>query len=182
MAAFAGGARYAGAVGAAVNSPPAAQRPPGLWPKRGRLVRSTARCGKTLLCLFYSQPGVRHGNYRAGSPKNFFDLFLVFRLKFKLFLAIIRRNSGSLWVQAGAAIDNAPTVYFELADADTTSANGGTVATSGTDRVDNFTVTASPIAVPEPSASLLALCAVAGLVGLSSWSAKSRTKQARFLA
>lgn len=49
-------------------------------------------------------------------------------------------------------------VYFRLTDLDTTSANGGTVGTGGTDRVDNFTVTA----IPEPSAYAL----FAGLVGL----------------
>lgn len=41
------------------------------------------------------------------------------------------------------ALNNAPTIYFRLKDADTTSVNGGTVGTTGTDRIDNFTVTAS---------------------------------------
>lgn len=49
------------------------------------------------------------------------------------------------------ALDNASDVYFRLVDTSTTSANGGTVGTAGTDRVDNFTV--AP--VPEPSTCLL---------------------------
>jgi len=38
------------------------------------------------------------------------------------------------------AITNQPVVYFRLVDASTVSANGGTVGTAGTSRVDNFTV------------------------------------------
>jgi predicted extracellular nuclease len=38
------------------------------------------------------------------------------------------------------ALDNQATVYFRLIDAGTVSINGGTVGTSGTGRVDNFTV------------------------------------------
>ena len=41
------------------------------------------------------------------------------------------------------AINNVSTVYFRLVDTSTTSANGGTVATAGTDRVDNFAVNAA---------------------------------------
>jgi hypothetical protein len=46
-----------------------------------------------------------------------------------------------------SAILGQSAVYFRLIDLDTTSANGGTVASGGTDRVDNFTVAA----IPEPS-------------------------------
>jgi hypothetical protein len=62
-----------------------------------------------------------------------------------------------------SAVDNAANVYFRLADADTTSAIGGTVATAGTDRVDNFTVTGSPVSVPEPGSVLLAVLGACGL-------------------
>jgi hypothetical protein len=51
------------------------------------------------------------------------------------------------------ALDNQANIYFRLVDTSTTSANGGTVGTSGTNRVDNVTVTA----VPEPAAMVLAL-------------------------
>lgn len=59
------------------------------------------------------------------------------------------------------ALDNAANVYFRLTDSSTISANGGTVASGGTDRVDNFVVF-SP--VPEPS--VMALAALGGLMGL----------------
>jgi hypothetical protein len=45
-----------------------------------------------------------------------------------------------------SALNNNPTVYFRVVDDSTTSANGGTVGTGGTDRVDNFSVSV----VPEP--------------------------------
>lgn len=58
------------------------------------------------------------------------------------------------------ALDNDATVYFRLVDADTTSANGGTVASGGTDRVDNFVVSGIA-ATPEPSSWTLGGIALA---------------------
>jgi PEP-CTERM motif len=49
-------------------------------------------------------------------------------------------------LSAITTLNNAATVYFRFSDDSTTSANGGTVATSGTGRIDNIIV-----AVPEPS-------------------------------
>jgi len=46
-------------------------------------------------------------------------------------------------------INNASSVLFRITDMDTTSINGGTVGTTGTDRIDNFSVFTTPI--PEPS-------------------------------
>jgi hypothetical protein len=51
-------------------------------------------------------------------------------------------------LSAVPGLNNATAVYFRIVDANTISANGGTVASGGTDRVDNFIVTGSP--VPEP--------------------------------
>ena len=38
-------------------------------------------------------------------------------------------------------LTNVPVIYFRLVDASTTAINGGTVASAGTSRVDNFAVT-----------------------------------------
>jgi hypothetical protein len=56
-------------------------------------------------------------------------------------------------------INNQATVFLRFEDASTVSANGGTVATGGTDRMDNIIV-----AVPEPST--MALLSLGGLAGL----------------
>jgi len=64
------------------------------------------------------------------------------------------------------ALDNASTVYFRIVDASTTSANGGTVAAGGTDRIDNFTVTS----VPEPQSLYLL-----GAFGLLAWNLRRRS-------
>jgi hypothetical protein len=65
----------------------------------------------------------------------------------------------------GSLVDDSATVFFRIADASTTSANGGTVATTGTDRIDNFSVFTTP--VPEPSS--VALGILGGLAGLVIW-------------
>jgi len=65
----------------------------------------------------------------------------------------IGTTSYSFDLSSITALDNAPTVYFRLVDASTVSAGGATVATGGTSRVDNFTITAT--AVPEPGAFAL---------------------------
>lgn len=57
-------------------------------------------------------------------------------------------------LSAITALDNQATVYFRLMDADSASANGGNVAAGGSSRVDDFTISASPVltaAVPEPA-------------------------------
>jgi hypothetical protein len=60
----------------------------------------------------------------------------------------------------GTALENATTLALRLVDEGTVSANGSTVTTAGTDRVDNFTVTA----VPEPVN--VALGVFGGMMGL----------------
>jgi predicted extracellular nuclease len=50
-------------------------------------------------------------------------------------------------LSAVTAIDDQANVYFRLIVTSTTSASGGTVATGGTSRVDNFTVSGEPIVV-----------------------------------
>ena len=57
-------------------------------------------------------------------------------------------------LSAITALDNQANVYFRLIDNSTTSANGGTVAAAGTNRVDNFTVSGDPIVVVDAAPSV----------------------------
>ncbi len=59
-----------------------------------------------------------------------------------------------------SALDNAATVYFRLVDSSTVSANGGTVASGGTDRVDNVIIQS----VPEPMSLGVITVGVFGLL------------------
>lgn len=61
------------------------------------------------------------------------------------------------------------TVYFRLTDAGTVSANGGTVATSGTSRADNFTVSFAAVPEPEEYAAMFAAGLVAFAVVRRRW-------------
>ena len=65
-------------------------------------------------------------------------------------------------LSAVAALEHAAVVYFRLVNTSTTSINGGTTASGGTSRVDNFTIAGT--AVPEPGA--LGLVGIAGIATL----------------
>jgi len=67
------------------------------------------------------------------------------------------------------ALDNQASVYFRLIDTSTVSTNAGTVASGGTDRVDNFTVTA----IPEPSTYAVIIGALA--LGLTIWQRRGQS-------
>lgn len=60
------------------------------------------------------------------------------------------------------ALNNQSSVSFRIVDASANAIGGGTVGTSGTDRIDNFKVTAA--SVPEPS--IVALGWLSGLACL----------------
>jgi hypothetical protein len=62
-----------------------------------------------------------------------------------------------------SALDNAANLYFRMTNTDTVSANGGTVATAGTDRLDNVIVAGTAISAPEPSSLALAALGVVGI-------------------
>jgi hypothetical protein len=62
------------------------------------------------------------------------------------------------------ALDNRVLVTFRLIDRSTTSANGGIVASAGTDRVDNFTIMAAPVPEPDAYVMMLAGLSLLGLV------------------
>jgi hypothetical protein len=76
---------------------------------------------------------------------------------------------------AVSALNNQSTVFLRLVDNSTVSASGGTVGTTGTDRVDNFVVSATLI--PEPTATALAM-----LGGLTCWVVLRRLRKAVALA
>jgi hypothetical protein len=57
-------------------------------------------------------------------------------------------------LSALTALNNQTTLSFRLVDNSTTSANGGTVGTGGTDRIDNFIVSGTSVSAPEQSSSL----------------------------
>jgi hypothetical protein len=70
-------------------------------------------------------------------------------------------QGNSLSANFAGAVDNASTVYFRLVDNSAVNMTGGTVATGGTGRIDNFTVIGTII--PEPSTMLLVGVGLAGL-------------------
>jgi len=76
--------------------------------------------------------------------------------------AVTASSLYTLNYNLGSLVDNSSTVYFRITDMSTTSANGGTVAATGTDRIDNFSVFVTP--VPEPST--VAIGILGGLAGL----------------
>lgn len=67
------------------------------------------------------------------------------------------------------ALDNQASVYFRLLDNSTSSYTGRNVGASGTDSVDNFTVTGSAIAASAPEPAITALLAL-GIVGIGVFS------------
>lgn len=81
-------------------------------------------------------------------------------------------NHESADLSTITALNTASTMYFRIEDDSTTAINSvNAVATAGTDRVDNFTITASLAAIPEPaSLSLL------GGFGLLAWTLIRRRK------
>lgn len=72
--------------------------------------------------------------------------------------------TSALNLSAFTALDNTASIYFRLTNNTTVSANGGTVASTGTDRVDNVTISGSP--VPEPSSLALVGCGAMGAAAM----------------
>lgn len=82
------------------------------------------------------------------------------------------RNASSGFsadLTAVTALNNASSASFRLLQANTISINGSTVGSTGTGRVDNVTISGTPIpnnvtAVPEPSSlAVLTLCGLGGI-------------------
>jgi hypothetical protein len=64
----------------------------------------------------------------------------------------------------GSFADNQGSLYFRLINVDTVSANGGTVAATGTDRVDNVVISGNSSTVPLPASVWMLLPAAAALL------------------
>jgi hypothetical protein len=62
------------------------------------------------------------------------------------------------------ALNNVSTVYFQLVDMASTNPTNGVVGTSGTDRIDNFTVTGAQI--PDSTSGLVCLGCSLGLLAV----------------
>ncbi|HEY1663595.1 MAG TPA: hypothetical protein VGI03_14350 [Verrucomicrobiae bacterium] len=66
-----------------------------------------------------------------------------------------------------AALDTASTVYFRLVDDSSTAINGSGVGTSGSDRVDNFSISATVVPItPSPEPTTLAFALLGGVAGI----------------
>jgi hypothetical protein len=67
-----------------------------------------------------------------------------------------RKNSAYTFTEdlsSITALDNQTNVYFRLVQSDAVAANGGSIGTSGTDRVDNVIVAgdaSTPVPCPPP--------------------------------
>ena len=88
-------------------------------------------------------------------------------------------DSRSFDLSSIAGLNNSSTVYFRLVDTSTASANDGTVGTSGTDRIDNFTITGTqiPLNVPASTPGLAGLVCILGL--LTVWRINNASNLAR---
>lgn len=81
---------------------------------------------------------------------------------------VVQATHENFDLSAATALNTAGTMYFRITEDSPMTAGaigGGNVGTAGTDRVDNFTVTATVAAVPEPQA--LGLLGGLGLLTLS---------------
>jgi len=120
-------------------------------------------------------------NGSATGPKTYTFSYSTDGSSFTAFQTDYTLTSGITWSSSTAgqgtiesfdlssitALDTASTLYFRVIDDSATTGgaiNGGNVGASGTDRIDNFLVSGTVTAAPEPST--LALAAVGGVAGL----------------
>jgi hypothetical protein len=118
-------------------------------------------------------------NGSATGPKTYYIAYSTDGLTFTPFGSDYTLTSGITWASGTpnqatqlsdnfspiTALDTASTIYFRIVDDSLTTGgaiNGGNIGTSGTDRIDNFLVSASVAPVPEPTTM-----ALAGLSALS---------------
>jgi hypothetical protein len=119
----------------------------------------------------FSDIGLRFDQTSSGTgPKDFQVQFSTDNVTYTPFTTYSSNNNGlsPFWNQNApvvedrieidlssiSALDNAATVYFRLVNSSTVSVNGGTVAATGTNRVDNFTVYRNFVPTPPPAPEL----------------------------
>jgi MYXO-CTERM domain-containing protein len=68
----------------------------------------------------------------------------------------VATTTFSFDLSGATAVNNSPTLILRLVNSSTTAINGTTVATTGTSRIDNFTVSATPVPEADTAAMLLA--------------------------
>jgi len=126
--------------------------------------------GYTGITLAWDQTGSNTGpgkfdlEYRVGNSGPFIvglDDFTVLNGSWNGTTPTMIATSYILDLSAITALENQPVVQFRITQANATSISGATVATGGTGRVDNFTVSA----IPEPSTVALGAMACVGLLG-----------------
>ena len=132
---------------------------------------TTSTLGYTDVTIAFDQTGSNTGPANFGLSYSInggaFSQFTTYSLAFASWNATtVLPNSFVL--AGGGAFDNANSITFELIDLNTTSINNTTVASAGTDRVDNFSVVS---VVPEPTT--LALASFGGLAALLALRRKS---------
>lgn len=108
-----------------------------------------------------SSTGPRDFNLEYSMDGTVFTTFASYSL-----LAAGSWNSSSFDLNLITALNNVSTVYFQLIDESATSASGGPVGTTGTDRVDNFIVSGDKIttSVPDSIPGVAGLGCVFGLL------------------
>jgi PEP-CTERM motif len=73
--------------------------------------------------------------------------------------------AGTSYSASISSVPTSPTIFFRMVNSSTVSANGGTVAAGGTNRVDNVVINGTTV-VPEPATLALAGIALVGVVAI----------------
>ena len=136
---------------------------------------SVSTTGFTNITVSYDQTGSGTGprdfNFQYSLDGSFFSTFSSYNVVSNGFLSqpwnATTSSSAynlSFVLSAISSLANVGAIFFRTTMADTTSISGGSVATAGTDRIDNFTVSGNSLSVPEPTTLALALGGAACLV------------------
>ena len=119
------------------------------------------------LQVSYSQSGSGTGprdfNFEYSTDGSTFTVFQSYQLS-----DADTWNSKSFDLSSMPLFNNAATIYFRLANTSDINFSGSSIGTSGSDRIDNFLVTGTPVArTPESLPSGFCSLALSGFVFLS---------------